>query len=464
LSHNPSSFVSRLSPHRLLIAAAVLHLALVGAISLVGKAQLLPGTLDEHGIGISFAIDSSSYRREATEMAQLLRQRRFQDWINYRSKFRSTFHIRLYSITFTLLGNVLGFGILAAELLNLVYYLSILGLTYAIGAEVFDRRVGLLAAIAVSVWPSLLLHTTQMLRDPLFIASMLLLIFSLSLCLQRALSILQGLAVGATGAVAVLLIWLCRADMWEIVFVVLLLAVTACAVHQVKGRRFEPGKTVALMGILLFAFSLPKALPAIRLSDRIVSPNQVNSGNRTGATLPASVENRQDGSIAPWTKFSRQVGLLRHKFIAGYPLAGSNIDTNVELRGPVDLIRYLPRAMEIGFLSPFPMMWFTTGVQVGAVGRLVAGAEMFVMYFVLTLASLTLVNQWKRLSVWFLFSTSTVGCVALGYVVVNISSLYRMRYAFFILVIILGIKGLLISFEKLIEPRAYLDKELRTVT
>jgi hypothetical protein len=32
-----------------------------------------------------------------------------------------------------------------------------------------------------------------------------------------------------------------------------------------------------------------------------------------------------------------------------------------------------------------------------------------------------------------------------------------MRYAFFILVIILGIRGLLIAHEKLIEPRVYLD-------
>jgi hypothetical protein len=438
-----------------LIAAAVLHLALVGAISLVGKAQLLPGTFDEHGVGISFAIDATSYRREATEMAQLLRQRRFQDWINYRSQFRSTFHLRLHSITFALLGRVVGFGILAAEPLNLVYYLSILVLTFAIGANVFDRRVGLFAAMAIGLWPSLLLHTTQMLRDPLFIDAILLLIFSLLLSLKRELSIWQGLGVAALGGSAFLLIWLCRADMWEIVFLVLLLAVAICTVGQVKERRFGPGKTLAVMGILLFAFFLPKAFPAIRL-DELVPEHLVKPGNTPGA-LPAAGQNREDSAMAPWTKLSRRVGILRHRFIASYPLAGSNVDTNVELRETTDLIRYLPRALEIGFLSPFPTMWFRKGEQVGAIGRLVAGMEMVVMYFVLALAGLTLFYQWKSLSVWLLCSTSAVGCVALGYVVVNISCLYRMRYAFFILVIILGIKGLLIAFEKLIEPRVYLD-------
>jgi hypothetical protein len=251
--------------------------------------------------------------------------------------------------------------------------------------------------------------------------------------------------------------------MWEIVFAVLLLAVAICAVRQVQERRFGSGKTLALMGILLFAFFLPKALPAIRLAEHTAPKQQVKPGNTTGA-LPATSQNHEDGAMAPWTKLSRRIGILRHRFIASYPLAGSNVDTNVELQETGDLIRYLPRALEIGFLSPFPRMWFTKGEQVGAIGRLVAGMEMLVMYFVLALAGLTLVYQWKSLSVWLLCSTSVVGCVALGYVVVNISCLYRMRYDFFILVIILGIKGLLIAFEKLIEPRVYLDKKQDAVT
>ena len=463
MSYSPALTTPKLNPRKLLIAAAVLHVIIVAAISFVGKAKLLSGTFDEHGIGVSFAIDSLSYRREATEMAQLLEERRFRDWINYPSLFRSTLHIRLYSITFLLLGRVVGFGILAAEPLNLFYYLSILGLTFAIGADVFDRRVGLLSAVTVGLWPSLLLHTTQMLRDPLFIAALLLLVYSLLLCLKRALSIWQGLRVAASGAAAVLLIWLCRPDMWEIVLVVLAIGVVICIVRQVAERRLGPGKTLALMGILLIAFLLPIAFPSIRISEPIVPTNHVTSGNATGA-LYSAIENQQDSSMPPWTRFSKRVGLLRHRFIVAYPLAGSNVDTDVELLETRDLIRYLPRAMELGFLSPLPKMWFAAGEQVGAVGRLAAGVEMFVMYFVLALATLALVYQWKRLSVWFLCSISVVGCVALGYVVVNISCLYRMRYAFFILVIILGIKGLLITSEKLIEPRAYLDKKGSGVT
>ncbi len=68
---------------------------------------------------------------------------------------------------------------------------------------------------------------------------------------------------------------------------------------------------------------------------------------------------------------------------------------------------------------------------------------MLVMYFVFGLSMVTLVQQRNRIVVWFLFLLSAVGCIALGYVVVNISALYRMRYTFFILLLILGAQGLL---------------------
>jgi hypothetical protein len=64
------------------------------------------------------------------------------------------------------------------------------------------------------------------------------------------------------------------------------------------------------------------------------------------------------------------------------------------------------------------------------------------MYLILGLGGVTLVKQRQRPAVWLLFTIASVGCVSLGYVVVNISALYRMRYAFFILLIVLGMKGL----------------------
>lgn len=58
--------------------------------------------------------------------------------------------------------------------------------------------------------------------------------------------------------------------------------------------------------------------------------------------------------------------------------------------------------------------------------------------------ALALVGLWRgrwRLSVWLLLSVALMGIVALGLVVVNVGALYRLRYFFLILMIILAAEG-----------------------
>ena len=324
--------------------------------------------------------------------------------------------------------------------------LAILALTYAIGAEVFNRLVGFWAATAVGLWPTLLLYTTQMLRDPLAITATLLLVLALLFCIRRSLSLSGAAGVAAIGAFALLLIWLTKAESWELIYVVLSLAAAVCAVGQIKERHFEVGRTVATIAILLTAFWLPRALPTFRLADLESMEAQANSGPTTRDPLLSA--ETPGGDIPPWAKLARQVGFLRRRFIARYPAAGSNIDTEVDLRGTGDVIRYFPRAAAIGFFAPFPNMWFARGVQVGVEGRLLAGVETLIMYLIIALMALALLRHRQNLLAWFLFATGVAGCVALGYVVVNISCLYRMRYSFFILVIILGAGGAVGLWER----------------
>jgi hypothetical protein len=441
VSPTPGAATRKMIPRsllRLLLAAAILHVALVIAIALLGNSRALPQTFDTFGVGTSFAIDSSVYRTEAEKMARLMQQGRFQEWWNYNARLRSSAHVRPYSLAFALLGPLTGYRMLAAEPLNLGYYLAILALTFAIGAEVFSRRTGLVAAIAVGLWPSLLLYTTQMLRDPLAILATLLLVLCVVISITRSLSLIQAVAIAATGALALLLLWLCKAETWELIYLVLFLAAVFCAIGQIKERRFAVGRTMAMVALLLFAFSLPRALPMFRLGD-LAGETMIDSPRAASDRMPDAVP--LSGGSSPWTGLVRQVGFLRHRFIIRYPSAGSNVDTNVELRGTGDMIRYFPRAVAIGFLTPFPNMWFERGVQTGVAGRLLTGGETLIMYLIIALMAIGLARHRSNLLVWVLFTTAAAGCIALAYVVVNISSLYRMRYPFFILVIILGAAG-----------------------
>jgi len=418
-----------------LAAAAIWHVAFVLAAFVIGRAQLAPQTLDRNGIGLSFAIDARSYRIEAEDMARLIRQARARDWAAY----NASFHVKLYSLSFAAAGGLVGENILAAEPLNLLYYLLMLALTYAIASEAFDQKVGLLAAGVVALWPSLLLHTTQLLRDALFIPSMLLLTLALVLIVNRNLSLKHGLVVAAAGSFGALIVWLCRGDSWELVLLTSMFGAAICGLAQVKNRRFLMGNTLAIALILALTACIPRLVPAYRQSNTLLALPIKEAEPNANAALRR--ENTPQSS-SRWD-VSRRLRLLRHRFIVLYPLAGSNLDTDVELRDTMAVVRYWPRAVLIGFFAPFPNMWFVHGAQVGLAGRLIAGAEMLLLYAVIALAGVTLVKQRRFLSVWLLWGIAAAGCIALGYVVVNISTLYRMRYAYFILIIILGMKGLL---------------------
>lgn len=417
--------LSQIKPARLLVAAACLHVAVVAAINLIGHYRLMPRTFDEHGLGISFAIDSEEYRLFALRLVRVLSNEGVASWLANNSPF----HIKLYSLCFYVLRPLTGETTLSLEPLNLFYYLLILTLVFRLGGEVFERRVGLVAATVVALWPSFLLHTTQLLRDPLFIAMMLALVLVNVTWLTRVHSIYRALLAGALGGAAVTLVWLIRSDMWEVMLAVTLLSICLLVARMFYEKRLYSGNAAGALLLLAVLCLIPKVIGRPRLPVNYESPVAMERARLGQAT-------RVTGPVA-------RISGLRKRFSLMYPQAGSNIDTNVQFDGVSDIALYLPRAVALGLFAPFPRMWFTTGTQVGRAGRLLSGLETLLMYVLEAMAAICLWLERRRLSMWLLLLTALLGVTALSLVVVNISALYRMRYVFWMLLIILGVQGLM---------------------
>lgn len=417
------------SSRRLLLLAAILHITLAVVITLVGKSGIAPRTFDSNGIGIAFAIDSVSYRQEALHLTAQLREGRLHDWYNYQAPL-ATFHVRIYSVCYVLFGKILGEGVLGVEPINLFYYLATLVLTYFIGTFTFSPSVGRMAAIVVGLWPSLLILSVQLVRDQFFIASFLLLLSSLIVCIKQQLSFRQAAAWTASAVAALFLVLIVRQTIWEIVVTIVIVAALICVGRQARSRQFAIRNTLSVLVICLAAFVVPQVINVRGVTGRRNRPTALNASARSINDLP------------PWNRVVRRVGGARHQFITRYATAGSNLDTDVEIQTGADLVRYLPRAIEIGLLAPFPRMWFSRGVEVGLTGRIVVGAEMIALYLLLLFACLTLVYERGQVLVWFLFGAAVLGSVALAYVVVNAGALYRLRYPYFIPFVLLGVQGL----------------------
>lgn len=434
---------------RLLCGAAILHLLLSFTIYGLGRYALLPGTFDGNGVAVAFASDGVRYRADAAALSEALTGGEIRYWFGADHPF----HVKLYSVCFALFGPLLGYNVVGAQPLNALFYLASLVLVFRLGREVFNRRAGLLAAGAVALWPSFLLHTTQFLKDPLFVAEMLALILIVVRWLTRTYSWAGALKTGAAGGLLATALCLTRTDMGEMLVATVLLGALMLVARQLWERRVLATNLVGMALVVAVTLSVPQVMPnALELGR---SPSAARMLIRQEAHRAATGEEatRATSEEAPrahlWSRLATHVGKVRRRFIEMYPNSGSNIDSDVQLNNMADLLRYLPRAAMIGFFAPFPNMWLASGTQVGSAGRLLGGLESLAMYAVEALALLGLWRGRRRLSAWFLWSVAAMGMIALGLVVINVGTLFRLRYVFLMLLIIPAAEGATYIFDQL---------------
>ncbi len=414
-------------PYLLLIVAAVVHVGVATAVYEVGKHQLAPNQIYPSGIG-KFAADGLIYEKECLALSQVIRSQGARAWLTWPTQL----HVRLYSLPFAL-SRQTTFSIITIEPLNLVYYLGILALIFLIGQSLFDRATGLVAAAIIGLWPSILLHSTQLLRDPLLLIAVLMLCLPIVTVLNKPISWRSGLIYGLSAVLALLLIRIVRIPMWRLVAVVVAIAIGMFLLRMILLRKVMAGAIVCAAFLLAGVVIIP------RFQDSYRSNQQVNAAR---VSSPAEYE-----------VFSTEKQVEVRRRIFGYHLEddgnfsvaqdGSRIDREVQFGGPMDIARYLPRATVVGLWAPFPNMWFSQGKQVGSSGRGLSGFEMSLTYVLEILALIGLWSRRRSLAAWFLFGFILLGCVALGLVASNVGALYRLRYPFWIMIVILGAGGLM---------------------
>lgn len=451
VANRASRFGPLLSGRRLVLIAAILHVFVSVTISILGRAQVAPAFIDRDGIMASFAFDSYDYQRGAMQLAGLLKSGSLFGW----ASAAEPVHVRIIAVPFAVFGSLFGYGPLSAEPYNLVCYAAIVALVFALGREVAGRRVGMLAAAVVAVCPTFLLHTTQLLKDPLFIAIALTFVFCVTTWLTRIYTPRLAAAVTAITIVMMLLLFVVRARFVIVIIAVASLGLGLLVVRQWLQRRLLIWNMVSPVAVLFVAFMLTplyldratavakqyqasnSGQPKVEVVSHLRIPTRV-----VRVSPPLQTEGVAGELRARTDRLATRVSSMRSTFAGSYPEAGSVTDGTREFRSLNDLLRYLPRAMEIGLWAPFPNTWVLPGRRVGNAGRLLAGAETFLIYVCQILAIVAVLRHPRRLVLFFLFALATLGVTAFAVVVPNIGALYRFRYTFWILLIIVGVAGL----------------------
>lgn len=386
----------------------------------------MPSQFDRNGIG-DFAPDGRSHQLDAVVLTEKLGHEGIIAWL----KGIAPLHVRLYSLSQVFLGRLIGFNILAVEPMNLFYYLAILVIVYKLAEAMFGRRAALLAATIVALWPTLLLHTTQPLRDPLLITAVMAFFLIVTRWLTQTFSWRQTIAAGVLGALVLLVIWIVRLAMWDCMRGIVWLASGLLLLRLLKERRLLVGNVVTGAVLITASWIIPNWNQMLQFTEKReadVTSGRVLIGEKV-------IE------LTLWDRIAeRREGFVKRKQDQDYK-AGSDIDGDVNIRGKSELISYFPRAAAIGLFAPFPNMWFGRGVAVGRGGRIISGIEMLLTYLIEALALYALWKNWRQLSAWLLIFSTILAVTALGLVVANVGSLYRLRYPFWILLVIMGAGG-----------------------
>jgi 4-amino-4-deoxy-L-arabinose transferase-like glycosyltransferase len=407
---------------RYLLIAAAIHIVLATTIFLIGHFRVLPNIFDQNGISLTFAIDGTTYQQVAGDLADELQHHGFSAWLNAKAPL----HSRLHSISFAFFGRILGHNILAAEPVNLFYYLAILICIYAIGREVFDARTGFIAAAIVALWPSCLVYSTQLVRDPLSIACLLGLMLVLVLLLSRTFSWLRGIAAGFAGSGLATLFWVSRGNMWNVVLVAIAIALVLFVLRMIREKRFLTGNAIVILLIITTALLVPPRLESTTLPG--VRPPL------TPLAIPTAAQPAARDGV--WATAIKQISTRRAGF-RFYHVHASDIDPEVHFSSTGEIVRFIPRALVIGFFAPFPRMWVEAG-SFGHATRILSGLETLAMYFLYVAAAWCLWRERRNPKMWLLFLVATIGMLALGLVVVNAGALFRLRYACWILMIVIA--------------------------
>jgi hypothetical protein len=409
---------------RFVAGAALFHVVVVVLLFAVGRMQLAPQFVDRNGLAPM--TDSVGYAQQAALPGA---------WRGAAAPI----NVRILSVAFTIFAPWLGYTIVAAEPFNLLCYLLVLLLTFALGREAGGTRAGVVAAAGVALWPSFLFHTAQFLKDPLFIAGALALVLIVVTWLTRTYDWRHALGAGAVLAGAASLLLLIRSKFAVVIMMLVVLGLALLIVRMVAEKRLLAWNLTCAVAAL--AATMLALAHSTRTFEKVKA---YPSAIRGEAKSAAGSRTRMRTIVAPGLNgdpVSLALGSIRHRYIVSDRVSASGVDDQVEIRRASDVIVYLPRAAAIGLWAPFPAMWFQSGQLMGRAGRLVAGAETLVLYVCELLALAAVLLRPRRLPALLLVLFASLGVTILGLVVTNIGTLYRFRYSFWILFFVAGASG-----------------------
>lgn len=202
---------------------------------------------------------------------------------------------------------------------------------------------------------------------------------------------------------------------------------------------------ISVLSLLLFQVWLTRyhstafSEPPPGITESVASANA--SQNASGVNLHAN-SNSPFWVRTPWLPevLDKKLSILASARRGAISSGGNSlVDATVELHSAKDFIRYLPRAIQVGMLSPLPELWRGKASSPAmSLARKVVGAMTAFYYACLVGLIVGLIVFRKNLCFWIVFFFCFLGILVYAFTYPNIGSLMRFRYGFYMTLVSFG--------------------------
>ena len=366
--------------------------------------------------------------------------------------------------------------------LHAIGAISIVAIIEKLGVS---RSVAIISAIPFLIFPSSLLWVTQILKDVFTINGSLLILLGLVGLVNiprkvfSAYIIKKQLISSIFIIFGFLIIWLVRPYYLQISLIFMLLMFFVMNSFLVLKMLKRKASGLFVLSTFLIQFMLFYAvdsfqIPAYKKTDKnslitaIPSPTMLQASSE-GRQLnnQASSEGRQlnnqvilkgkaykDWVASPYlpTRIDnefKKLYLQRSYFYQVQSNANSTIDYGYDLNSTEKIILYIPRAVQIAFLSPFPSSWLADHpTKLSKLTHLVTGIEMIFIYLSFIGVFISAYLWRRKIEFWMVITFSFYFALIPTYAFPNIGALIRYRYGAIMLLAALGISIFLYKYAK----------------
>jgi len=407
-------------------------------IALAFQNLIVPGVPSLHGVGKLLPNDAIKFDLLAWELANEIKEYGWNKW-------------QLFGVSSGAMGNV---SILAALyavfghdpslIIPINASLHAFGgvLIFLLARELATKKnvgfvAGTISAMLFIILPSALMWYGQLHKDGYAIAGTLLLLLVWVKVIEPPEKYTEWLKLALASVFGILLVGIVRPYGLTLLFVVAIgsTILTVCISffnNQKKSAAKQLAFFLMVIGLLVVGNVLTK-----KHTSQINLQNSYSINNSSAGTddwhwqkseyLPTIID-RYLGAVA-----KKRADLIEHGRLVG---ARSMIDEEIRPQSVTEIIAYLPRALQIATLSPFPTQWFSQLT----VMRLIAVVEMLICYLCF-IGIVFLLKYERKPAVWLTLFFITAFFVFLGFTISNMGTLFRLRYAYSLVLSMLGVLG-----------------------